>query len=218
MNQTKQQEVSRVASRPSSPVMEAHEKTTRYLQRQSTPNSSRRYFYGDQQGAKGEKQQQAQRQRKNSTTSSSSASMSSIEELKLRRREGATSRDSGFRSPAHFRSETPIKAGGGEIYSVSRKHKSSQRGDVASPTPSAGQRSVKTTTTTMSAGLTDRPLSRADKAEQQRQQQQQQRNNNNKVSKPPSPFQKLAQMFAPSSKNTQTAKAARQQQQAMASR
>lgn len=83
---------------------------------------------------------------------------------------------------------------------------------MVSPTPSAGQRSVKTTTTTMSAGLKDRPLSpehtveeesgqpsrpvrsKGDKTTRDRQRHQQQ---SGKVSRTPSPFQKLADFFKP---------------------
>lgn len=176
----------------------SHEKQTRHLQRQSTRNSSRNYYYGKP------KHQSNSRQRAPSVDSLTSSSSSSISEtLKdKQRKKGIKSRDSGFRSPnqqqqQQYRTESPQ-----QIYAVSNKHASKKHADrPISPTGSVGQRSVKTTTTTMSAGLEDRPRSR-----QQREVKSAstQAKSSEKVSKPPSPFQKLAKFFGPSPGQQQT--------------
>lgn len=175
----------------SSGITNSHEKQARHLQRQSTANSSRNYYYGEK-----KHQKSANRQRKDSISSSSSSSLSDPKERM--RQQGTRSRDSGFKSPH--------SSSGNQIYSVSSKSK--RRGDaVASPTPtqgSLGQRSVKTTTTTMSAGLADRPLSRNTRSSEPEKpaRSRSKQDRSAKVSKPPSPFQKLASYFAPSPKQT----------------
>lgn len=140
------------------------------------------------------------------------------------RKEGARSKDSGFRSPHTMRTETPVSVGGEnqqQIYSISnkvkknRQHEDDDRFDrrgAVSPTPttgSMGQRSVKTTTTTMSADLADRPLSRNVRSSQQHKRSssmnakdRQRSGDGAKVSKPPSPFQKLAKLFSPSNQKS----------------
>lgn len=188
----------------------SHEKTTRQLQRKSTGNSQRNYYFGKP------------RPRSPSEHSHSSSSLSDPKE-KLRRH-GARSKDSGFKSPQSMRTETPLSTGSNghqqQIYSVSNKSASRRRHQVderergaASPTPttnSLGQRSVKTTTTTMSAGLADRPLSRNERHTSSSKRQPttaskgEERDKGAKVSKPPSPFQKLSQLFAPSSQKNKS--------------
>lgn len=173
--------------------MNTHDKQTRHLQRQSTANSSRNYYFG--------KPKHQHRQRAPSVSSTSSSSALSIGDTAKdkQRKKGVKSRDSGFRSlhehQQQHRSETPVSNSGSQqqIYAVSsKKHQQQQR--PTSPTGSLGQRSVKTTTTTVSGGLQDRPRSR-----------QELRAGSEKVSKPPSPFQKLAKFFGPSDpKNKQS--------------
>jgi len=178
----------------------SHEKTTRHLQRQSTANSSRNYYYGEQ--------------RRRSLSASSSSSGSSRDPKERSRKHGARSKDSGFKSPHSPRTRTPNSNGSQQqIYSVSSKSKRSRQDRGAtSPTPttaSAGQRSVRTTTTTLAAGLTDRPSSRNEILPKSSASRDKRRyatgspdsgaRSPSKVSKPPSPFQKLAKLFAPSS-------------------
>lgn len=195
----------------------SHEKTTRHLQRQSTANSSRNYYFGEN-----------RRRRPSSISSSSTCSDSLVNSKDKLRKNGTRSRDSGFRSPQATSDQQ-------QIYSVSSKSKrkgergggggaeESRRAGAISPTPttgSVGQRSVKTTTTTMSAGLTDRPgspikqerskrgakLSSSTRAPSQISREKA----GSKVSRTPSPFQKLAKLFAPSSQRS------KQQQRAIA--
>lgn len=189
-------------SSSSSAAINSHEKQTRHLQRQSTANSSRNYYFGE---AKHNSNSTKQRQRANSVSSASSSSLSDPKEQM--RRNGARSKDSGFRSPNQQ-----------QIYSVSSKQKKNKnyehdeydhhnRGAAISPTPttgSLGQRSVKTTTTTVSAGLADRPGSRNSSATliKQRADKKARGGSREKVSKPPSPFQKIADWFnAPAKQN-----------------
>lgn len=194
----------------SSSDLNTHEKTTKHLQRNSTNQSKRNYYFGDN------KQQRHQRQRSPSITSASSSSLTDSKE-KLRKH-GARSKDSGFRSPND----------GQQIYSVSTKSKKHQqlqtapsrsaRNGAISPTPttgSLGQRSVKTSTTTMSAGLVDRPSSRASttgvksttvhpsRSASMSAKDNKKLSKGTKVSRTPSPFQKLANLFAPSSQKKQ---------------
>lgn len=173
----------------------SHEKAAKQLQRQSTITSRRNYYYG----AKGERR-----------ASSASSTSSSDAKDKLRKH-GARSKDSGIRSPDSFeRTATPISARDAQIYSVSSKSRRGREG-VASPTPSYGQRSVKTTTTTLAAGLDDRPHSRQTRASDKQRHDSWTRSSTRpkssdgaKVSKPPSPFQKLTQFFAPSSQKAKS--------------
>lgn len=198
----------------------AHERATQHLQRQSTANSSRRYYFGDQ------RDKANSRQKTNRAPSpSSSSSSSELSNPKKHQHKSGTrvrSRDSGFREDVG-RVDTPLsqQSANNQIYSVSSKSKKgrqyaerdeleNQRRNVVSPTPttaSLGQRSVKTTTTTVSAGLADRPLSRQDRStstysptptKNKGQRRDGPIGGATKVSKPPSPFQRLAQMFAPS--------------------
>lgn len=187
----------------------SHEKKTRHLQRQSTTNSSRNYYFGEN------------RRRRPSSISSSSTSSDSIVNSKDKlRKNGTQSRDSGFRSPQSTGDHHQQ-----QIYSVSSKSKRKggadeyKRGGAISPTPttgSVGQRSVKTTTTTMSAGLTDRPGSpikqerskRSAKTSSSDPSPASKEKGASKVSRTPSPFQKLAKLFGPSNQ-----KAKRQQHQ-----
>lgn len=156
--------------------MGSHARLTRNLARQSTKDSKRKYYYdAPATGARG--------QRRPSLSSASSVSSASDPKEQLRK-SGAKSRDSGFRSPGRRHLATD----GGDIYAVSGKSRSRV---ACSPTPSAGQRSVKTTTTTttLGANLADRPTSLGSAAAAKR---------HDKVSKPASPLQKLAKLFGPS--------------------
>lgn len=154
------------------------------IQRQPSRNSTRNYYYGDekQKGHKegGDKTKQAGMRRRTSTSSGTSISSSDLE--LQNRKHGAQSRDSGFRSP-HKSHHDYMSS------SSKRKSDKGRHDDVVSPTPSAGQRSVKTTTTIVSAGLADRPSSRA--------------TNTDKVSKPQSPIQKFTNLFKPSANKQQ---------------
>lgn len=209
----------RSLSHTSSSDINSHEKTTRHLQRNSTNQSKRNYYFGEKNQSRPQQQQQQHRKQAPSVTSSSSSSLSDPKERL--RKQGARSKDSGFRSPNE----------GQQIYSVSSKSKKHQqqqtsdsRAGAISPTPTAaslGQRSVKTTTTTMSAGLTDRPASRSSTtraksptqvkstyAAPQRSASMSAKDSKkqakgSKVSRTPSPFQKLANLFAPSSQKKQ---------------
>lgn len=197
--------------------MNQHERATQHLQRQSTANSSRRYYFGDQRS----KSHRNRAPSASSTRSSSSASLSDPKERM--RKQGVRSRDSGYKESSHYigRTDTPSSQNSrnNQIYSVSSKSKKNrlyadERDDLArsrqvvSPTPtnaSLGQRSIKTTTTTLSAGLADRPLSRQDRSTSTKTKSHTADRGSKspaKVSKPPSPFQKFAQMFAPSSQKS----------------
>lgn len=198
------------------------------MQRQSTRNSTRNYYFGE-----------PKRQNRPASIKSSSSS-SSLSDAKERTRKSG--RDSGFKSPHSMRTPTPISATGGgqqQIYSVSSKSKKNrgehERAGTVSPTPtsgSVGQRSVKTTTTTLAAGLTDRPRSRqselartlvADDLEDNYERRPKRASSTrevsgskgtkrderaSKVSKPPSPFQKLTRLFSPSSQKNKQQQAA----------
>lgn len=213
-------------------------KTAQHLQRQSTPNASRRYYYGNAATANaGAGKTTGSRRRNSVTSSSSSSSLSSLDDPRAKQRQqGARSRDSGFRSPHSIaRTETPLsdkKRQEQQIYSVSTKAKSKHGGGdrdrdyggATSPTlttGSAGQRSVKTTTTTVSAGLAERPLSRnggggrsATKSERGRAEKV-----SSNTNKPPSPFEKLANFFmAPGGKSKSTTEKGGGQRQRVSSR
>lgn len=203
-------EVERQSLRSCSNSLNSHERAAKHLQRQSTPNSSRRYYYGDSQ----HHQRQARKQvgKRPTSLSSSLSSLSSLETHHLKpgsRDQGAQSRDSGFKSPNSNRMDTQDK----QIYSVSRKSNAPKRGSGAvSPTGSAGQRSVKTTTTTLSAGLADRPMSRNNNDKENRKSSSGQQTGarsrsraSDKVSKPASPFQRLSSFFG-STKSKQAAR------------
>lgn len=172
----------------------SHVKQTRHLQRQSTANSSRNYYFGESRP----------RHRASSIHSSSSANSSLSDPKERMRKNGARSKDSGFRSPT---------TNNQQIYSISSKQKNKNRdfqegrGAISSPTPttgSLGHRSVKTTTTTLSAGLADRPGSRnttksdtklLNKQQMDSYDKKTRGSSRDKVSKPPSPFQKIADWF-----------------------
>lgn len=202
----------------SSSGVNSHEKTTRHLQRQSTANSSRNYYFGEN------------RRRRPASISSSSTSSDSLvnnDSKDKLRKNGTRSRDSGFKSPQPTRIVTPTSDNQQQIYSISSKSKRrgqdyDKRGGAASPTPttgSVGQRSVKTTTTTMAAGLTDRPGSPIKPSRSKREKapsssSPSKEKGSSKVSRTPSPFQRLTKLFAPSSlKSKQRQQQLQQQQQ-----
>lgn len=185
-----------------------HQRVTQHLQRQSNANSSRNYYYGEKKHnpssnkSTNKHQTNSSTRRRQSITSSSSSSLSDPKERM--RQQGARSKDSGFRSPnQHHRFVKPNESSQ-QIYSVSSKTKNRHRDEhdydderPLSPTGSVGQRSVKTTTTTVSAGLADRPGKGSKQAKEEAKGRPS--SANSKVSKPPSPFQKFARLFAPSS-------------------
>lgn len=202
--------------RSKSPSLRSHEKATRYLERQSTPNSSRHYYYGDKKHGHPTTNTQNKQPKQRPASISSASSTSSLSSLdktqKASRKQGIRSRDSGFRSPHSNRTETPMSSASHDgdkkqqsNYAISGKSKQDHsRSGAISPTGSLGRRSVKTTTTTTSMGLADRrPISRSSNGKENRQSRNGQRDDSDKVSKPSSPFQKLSDFWFAPGKNKQ---------------
>lgn len=184
----------------------SHERAAKQLERQSTIKSRRNYYYGSGK----DNNTKSSRARASSVSSKSSCSSIGDTTKEKLREYGARSKDSGFRSPDSVeRMGTPMSGKDKHIYSTSSKSK--MRDQATSPTPSYGQRSVKTTTTTFSGGLTERPHSRQGRSsdkDRHASKRDKSSDSNTKVSKPPSPFQRLSKFFAPSSQKNKSKRVA----------